>query len=496
MLNKRLNIEFLSGKNFIDGEFVAPACDKFVVANPSTLKEIGYVPSITNELIISSIDSAQSALKNWSGISRQGRKDILDNFYKLILDNIEPLSKILTTEQGKPLEDAKSEIIYGANFLRWFSSQIDNLSGYISESNNPNQKILIEYEPVGVIAAITPWNFPSAMIARKIAPAIAAGCCAIIKPSELTPFSALAIALLAKESGIPDGVVNVITGNADKISDILCSDKRVKKISFTGSSRVGKILYKKSADTLKKLSLELGGNAPVIICEDANIEKTAKNLLKAKLRSTGQACTSPNRIFVHESIYDIIINNLVDRFSNLKIGNGFNQEVNIAPLINKVAVEKIARLLKDATSKGAKILTGGKLAEYYFDQNNNKSKTKIDHNFFEPTIIINCTKNMDIFREEIFGPVLAFYKFNNIDDVIEMANDTDYGLSAYIYTESTELSWKLSSRLDYGMVGINDALISNEIGAFGGRKESGFGVEGSKLGIYEYLNTKYKLVSY
>jgi succinate-semialdehyde dehydrogenase/glutarate-semialdehyde dehydrogenase len=334
------------------------------------------------------------------------------------------------------------------------------------------------------------------MIARKIAPAIAAGCCAIIKPSELTPFSALAIALLAKESGIPDGVVNVITGNADKISDILCSDKRVKKISFTGSSRVGKILYKKSADTLKKLSLELGGNAPVIICEDANIEKTAKNLLKAKLRSTGQACTSPNRIFVHESIYDIIINNLVDRFSNLKIGNGFNQEVNIAPLINKVAVEKIARLLKDATSKGAKILTGGKLAEYYFDQNNNKSKTKIDHNFFEPTIIINCTKNMDIFREEIFGPVLAFYKFNNIDDVIEMANDTDYGLSAYIYTESTELSWKLSSRLDYGMVGINDALISNEIGAFGGRKESGFGVEGSKLGIYEYLNTKYKLVSY
>lgn len=496
MLRDILNIEFLSEKNFINGEFTRCNSDHFEITNPSTLEKIGLSPISSGDVIESAINSSYEGFLRWSEFSPFERQKIIYKFYESISDNIDLLANILTSEQGKPIEDAKKEIIYGANFIKWFSNQITHITGTISQTYNKNQRILVEYEPIGVVGAITPWNFPSAMVSRKIAPSLAAGCSIIIKPSEYTPFSALALGLLARESGIPAGVINIITANGNEFSDILERSKIVRKLSFTGSTRVGRILYSKSSTSLKKLSLELGGNAPVIICEDADLEKSTSNLLQAKLRSTGQACTSPNRIFVHDSIYNKVIDIIHNKVKDLKIGDGFNKNVNIGPLINKAACEKIIKLLQDATSKGAKILSGGKLAEKYLDKMGNEIKTRNNHNFFEPTIIKDCTTDMDIFRDEIFGPVFAFYKYTDHKDAVEMANDTDYGLSSYIYTESNSLAWELSSKLNFGMVGINEALISNEIGAFAGRKDSGFGIEGSNLGIYEFLNTKYKLFSF
>ena len=386
--------------------------------------------------------------------------------------------------------------MYGANFISWFSAQISSISGHISSGISPNQKILIEYEPIGIVASITPWNFPFAMIARKIAPAIAAGCSVILKPSELTPFSALAIAKFCKDACLPDGVLNIITGSADEISEIFGNDKRIRKLSFTGSTETGKILYSKSAKTLKKLSLELGGNSPFIVCQDADIEMAVNGLVAAKLRSTGQSCTSPNRIFLDSKISDDFINLLSDKFSNLIAGDGFNAEVNIGPLINKKSLHKIEKLIENAKENGANIVCGGKKSEYYISANGEKLKSNPEHNFFEPTILANCNESMDIFKTEIFGPVIACYEFASIDEVIKAANNTDYGLASYIYTNNFKTANQVADSLDYGIVGINESIISNEIGAFGGRKDSGFGVEGSQIGIYEYLITKYKMLSY
>jgi len=355
---------------------------------------------------------------------------------------------------------------------------------------------LVEYEAIGVVGAITPWNFPSAMVSRKLAPALAAGCTVVLKPSELTPLSALALGYLAIEAGFPKGVINIINSKPELVSEIFSQDCRVRKISFTGSTRVGKILYKNSADTIKKLSLELGGNSPFIICDDANIDKVAADLIGAKIRSTGQSCTSPNRIFIHTKIYDQLLHKLGEKFSALNVGDGFNSLVEIGPLINKQSVAKIERLIKDATNKGAEILLGGKKCTRYYNSSNDIVQASDSHTFFEPTIITNCSDKMDIFKEEIFGPVLACYKFDDYEEVIRSANNSNYGLASYVYTENSSQAWNISDKLDYGIVGINESIISNEVGAFGGRKESGFGIEGSKLGIYEYLNTKYKCINY
>jgi succinate-semialdehyde dehydrogenase/glutarate-semialdehyde dehydrogenase len=381
----------------------------------------------------------------------------------------------LTLEQGKVLSEAKKEILYGASFIDWYASAIHSVHGVIKPGNNLDHRIITEYEPVGPVASITPWNFPSAMITRKVMPAIAAGCAVILKPSSLTPFSALALAKLGADSGLPPGVFNVITGDSDIIGKIFCEDFRIRKLSFTGSTSVGKILYQNSAKTVKRLSLELGGNAPFIITKDNDLEKVANDLVVAKSRNSGQSCTAPNRIFIEEAIYKNFIEILTTKFAGIKSGDGLDKTSEIGPLINSAAIEKILKLLKDAQDKGARLICGGSAAS----------------NFLAATIIVDCMDDMEIFKTEIFGPVIACYKFTTIDEVIKRANNTEYGLQAYVYSKNPAIAQIIATKLDFGMVSINAPLPASAKAPFSGRKASGFGIEGSFEGIFEYLNSKY-----
>jgi succinate-semialdehyde dehydrogenase/glutarate-semialdehyde dehydrogenase len=473
--------ELLITKNYINGEWVSSK-DYISIQNPFTQQEITKVSSVNNQDIDLAINAAHEAFIAWSNTDAKTRSKILEQWYHLILENLEDLANILTLEQGKPLEDARKEILYGANFVKWFAEEAKKIRGTIVEHSKPNQKIFIEYEPIGVVGAITPWNFPNAMITRKVAPAIAAGCTIILKPSELTPLSAFALAQLSIEAGLPKGVLNIITGNADLIGTRLCESDVVKKISFTGSTRIGKLLYSKCAEKVKKLSLELGGNAPFIVFEDTNIDNAVNGLLAAKLRSSGQACTAANRIFLQKSIKNKHLEKFIEVFTKAKVGDGFAPHTQIGPLINQTAIDKINRLVNDAVSKGAKIISGGK----------HIAGTLL----YSPTILDNCTQEMDIFKEEIFDPVVAIYDFENEQELINSACNTEYGLAAYFYTDNHERVWRVAKALNFGIIGINEVLISNEYGAFGGRKESGFGIEGSHLGIYEYLCQKYICMAY
>ncbi len=447
--------------------------ETFSVTSPTNQQIVGHVINISHESLIKIIDKAVDAQKSWSKTSPKTRAALLSKWHELILENTDELAEIITLENGKVISDAKSEIAYGASFVSWFASEAIKPRREETTGSKPGQKIITDYEPVGVVAAITPWNFPNAMITRKIAPALAAGCVIILKPSELTPLSALALEYLAKKSGFPDGVINIVTGDSKTIGKTLCDDFRVRKISFTGSTAIGKLLYEQSGSTLKRISLELGGNAPFIICADTDIEHMVKCLIPGKIRSSSQACTSPNRIFIHSDIYDQVTGILATKFAEIRTG------VDIGPLINQKAVDKALRLIKDATNKGAKILCGGTVA---------------GGTLFNPTVIIHCSDDMDIFQEEIFAPVLACYRFNELDEAIERANNTEYGLASYIFSRDQKTIDYLSSSLDFGMVGVNTAIVSNYKGEFAGRKASGFGVEGGHLGIYEYLNTKYLCV--
>ncbi|HJD55105.1 MAG TPA: NAD-dependent succinate-semialdehyde dehydrogenase [Rickettsia endosymbiont of Pyrocoelia pectoralis] len=467
-------LKSITGKNFINGEFVA-ASKQISVINPATLKEIATVPDLSIAEINSAIDNIVAAFPVWSQSSFEERIKVLRKWHALVIENIDELSHILTLEQGKILSEAKKEILYGASFIEWYIYAIHNIHSTVKPGNNKAHKIVTQYEPVGPVAAITPWNFPNAMITRKVVPAIAAGCSVILKPSSLTPLSALALAKLAADAGVPAGVFNVITGDSNVIGKAFCEDFRLRKLSFTGSTNVGKILYQMSANTVKRLSLELGGNAPFIINADNDLEKVANDLVIAKTRNSGQSCTSPNRIFIEESIYDRFIEVLTPKFSKLKSGDGFAQTSDIGPLINQAAIEKIQKLLTDAQNKGAKLICGG----------------NANNNFIEPTIIIDCLNNMDIFKTEIFGPVIACYKFKSLDEVIERANNTEYGLQGYVYSRNIAIAQMLAAKLDFGMISINDPLPANAKAPFSGRKASGFGVEGSFEGIFEYLNTKY-----
>ncbi|MDF2965241.1 MAG: gabD [Rickettsiaceae bacterium] len=460
--------------NYINGNWVASS-QTFKVTNPYDGKHIANVSCASASDVDNAIQAAKNAFDIWSKHDAKFRANILEQWYELIMANLDDLSDILTLEQGKPLEDARKEIIYGANFVKWFAEESKKIQGVIPHTSSHKQKILIEYEPVGVVAAITPWNFPSAMITRKIAPALAAGCTAVLKPSELTPLSAFALAKLGEEAGIPKGVLNIVAGDAKAIGLQLCNSKVVRKLSFTGSTNVGKLLYAQSAGTLKKLSLELGGNAPFIVFDDADLEEAAQGLLNSKIRSSGQACTAANRIFLHKPIKAEFLKLFAEKFAKLKVGGGFDPETAIGPLINTDAVTKINHLIKDALNKGAKLLLGGKEQEGTL--------------LFPPTIIDDCTSDMEIFREEIFGPIVAVYEFEDEQALTDMVNDTDY-----VYTNDHKRVWRIAGKLDYSIIGINESLISNEFGAFGGRKESGFGVEGSSLGIYEYLQSKYLYV--
>lgn len=467
-------LDFINDKNYIAGRWLNFP-KKIEIINPSTNKLIGTVPDLDSNAIKNAIDNTYENFIHWSLTSIEERRKILKAWYDLIHSNIETLAEIITLEQGKIIEEAKGEVTYGASFIDWFLSYIHHLQGSIKNGINKRNKIIAEYEPVGPVAAITPWNFPLAMITRKLAPALAAGCSVLLKPSSLTPFSALALIKLAEEAGLPGGVVNVITGDSELIGKIICEDFRIRKLSFTGSTEVGKILYQNSAPTLKRLSLELGGNAPFIILDDIDLERTANDLIVAKIRSSGQSCTSPNRILIQDKIYEKFINIITDKFSKLIAGDGFETKSNIGPLINLKAVHRISELIDEATNKGARIMCGG----------------QVQGNFFNPTILADCEDDMEIFKNEIFGPVLACYKFSNLDEVIKRANNTEYGLQAYIYTKNINNADYLASKLECGMVSINSPLPSNAKAPFGGRKASGFGVEGGSQGIYEFLNIKY-----
>ena len=396
-------------------------------------------------------------------------------WHDLILENLENLAIILTTEQGKPLSEARAEITYAASFVEWFSEEAKRVLGDVILAPKENQKIITLKEPIGVVAAITPWNFPSAMITRKAAAAMAAGCSIILKPSELTPFSALALGVLAIEAGIPQGVLNIVTGDPQKIGEEFCNNKIIRKISFTGSTKVGKLLFNQSGNDLKRLSLELGGSAPFIIFADANLDSAIAGLIHAKFRNGGQACTCVNRIFVEEKIHDEFLIKFLNDTKKLKVGDGFESGSNIGPMISCAAIKKVEKLIEEAIKQGAKCEIGGKI---------------IKDQFFAPTILSNVNQEMAIAKEEIFGAVAAIQKFKSEEELIKKANDTDYGLGSYIYSNDASKIWRIASSLEFGMVAINECSFATEIAPFGGIKHSGFGKEGSHLGIEEFCQIK------
>ena len=474
------NEKLLRNKSFINNEWINSLLNKkFSVYNPLDLSLLSSVTDCGEKETKKAIDSAYNAFILWKDWTPSKRSQIIRNWYNLILENKEDLARIITLEQGKPIKESLGEIDYGASFVDWFAEEAKRIYGDIISSNEPDKRIIVLKQPVGVVAAITPWNFPIAMITRKVAPALAAGCTVVLKPSEDTPLSALALAYLGKKAGFPKGVFNVITtNNPQNVGEILTKSLKIKKISFTGSSEVGKILIKQSSSTVKKLSMELGGNAPFIIFDDADIDLAIKGVMLSKFRNSGQTCICANRIYVQKRVYESFLKKFIIKVKNLKVGSGLNSSVDIGPLINKDATKKILKILDDALHKGAKILLGGKKHNY-------------GNNFVEPTIVTNISDDMLICSTEIFGPVAAIYLFDDEKEIIKIANDTRAGLAAYFYGKDNSKIWKTAEELEYGMVGVNTGLISTTIAPFGGVKESGFGREGSKYGINEYTVLKY-----
>ncbi|RHZ58165.1 hypothetical protein Glove_375g91 [Diversispora epigaea] len=464
---------------FVNGEWVKSKTKKeFSVLDPATNQEIGKVPEMNAEDIKIAIKAAKEAFKDWAALTAKNRHDFLKTLNSFILDNKNDLATILTQENGKPINEALEEIKYGAGFIEWFSEETRRTYGDVIPSPMKSNRILVQKQPVGVVGIITPWNFPNAMITRKIGAALAAGCTVVIKPAAATPFSALAIAKLASKAGFPKGVINVVTAeqNLKEVGLELTTNPDVKKISFTGSTPVGKMLMQQSSSTLKKISLELGGNAPFIVFDDAEVEAAVEGTIKSKFRSSGQTCVCANRIYVQSSIYAEFATHLSEKVSKFKIGNGFDQQTTHGPLIDEKAIKKVTRHVEDAVAKGAEILVGG---------------VQRNGNFFEPTVLTGMTSEMDITREETFGPVAALYKFESEDEVIKLANDSNVGLAGYLYSRDVGRCWKVAEALELGIVGVNTGAISYVEAPFGGVKESGIGREGSKYGIDEYLNIKY-----
>jgi len=466
----------LRSEAYINGDWIKKETT-FSVYNPYNQVKIAEVSDCTQVDTESAITAADHAFQIWSNYTANKRSRILQNWYKLIIENATDLAHILTIEQGKPLQEAIGEIKYGASYIEWFAEEAKRVYGDVIPGQSRKNRITVIKQPVGIVGAITPWNFPSAMITRKVAPALAAGCTVIVKPSEFTPLSALALAELSDRAGFPKGVINIVTTkDAASIGQSLTSNSKVKKISFTGSTPVGKIVLKQSADQIKKVTLELGGNAPFIVFADADIDAAVSGCYDSKFRNGGQTCVCTNRIFLHESIHNEFIEKFATKVKSIKTGYGLDKGVEIGPMINEDAVIKDINLIKDATNKGAKVIAGGMRKKGLF---------------IEPTILCNIDSNMDIFSSEIFGPIAAIYKFNSESEVIEMANNTKYGLASYFYGRDYALIWRVAEALEFGMVGINTGLMSTVTAPFGGIKESGFGREGSKYGIDEYLNIKY-----
>lgn len=468
---------------FIAGAFVNQA-DTFSVDNPANGELIAKVSNTSLEQAAQAILAAQTALSTWKNSTAKSRAELLRTWFNLILEHADDLARLLTLEQGKPLAEAKAEVVYGASFVEWFAEQAKRIEGSVLESPQPGRELLVLKQGIGVCAAITPWNFPIAMVTRKVAPALAAGCTVLLKPAEQTPLSALALAQLAFEAGIPAGVLNVLPADASRsveIGQLLCASEVVRKLSFTGSTEVGRILMQQCAPTIKKLSLELGGHAPFIVFEDAHIDDAVSGLMASKFRNAGQTCVCTNRIYVHRSIQDEFARKLNTKISALTLGEGLASGATVGPLIDDQAVQKVQAHVADALSKGAQLLCGGK-------------PHALGGRFFEPTLINHAQHHMLLAQEETFGPLAAIFPFDTEEEVIAHANNTPYGLAAYFYTNNTARTFRVARALEYGMVGINTGNFSNEVGPFGGVKQSGLGREGSAWGLDEFLEMKYLCV--
>ncbi|MGU7783605.1 NAD-dependent succinate-semialdehyde dehydrogenase [Burkholderia sp. PU8-34] len=448
------------------------------VTNPSTGELIAHVPNMGAAETRAAIDAAHAAFASWRKTTAKERARLLRRWFELIMARQEDLAALMTREQGKPLAEARGEIAYAASFVEWFAEQGKRIDGDVIPSPNPDQRLVVTKEPVGVCAAITPWNFPAAMITRKAAPALAAGCTIVIKPANETPLSAFALAALAEEAGIPAGVVNVVTGKSREIGAEMTSSPLVKKLTFTGSTEVGRLLMRQCSDTVKKMSLELGGNAPFIVFDDADLDKAVEGALLSKYRNAGQTCVCANRFFVHDAVYDEFCRRFAARVAAFNVGDGFDADVNIGPLINEAARDKVDGLVRDAVEQGARVLVGG-------------APHARGGNFYAPTVLADAKPGMAVLTEEIFGPVAPIVRFTTDDEVVRLANDSIYGLAAYFYSRDIGRVWRVAEQLEYGIVGINSGLISNEVAPFGGVKQSGIGREGSKYGIDDFLSIKY-----
>lgn len=464
----------LLGEGWVD----AQDGSQIAVTNPFNNEQIGTVPSLTQAQVEQAVTDAEAAQVAWAALTAAERGKLLHKWADLIDENNEDLAVLMTAEQGKPLKESRGEITYANSFIRWFAEEGKRVYGDVIPSTKTTQRITVLKQPVGVCAAITPWNFPSAMITRKAAPALAAGCTMIVKPATETPLSALALGELAIQAGIPKGVLQIVTGKSSVVGGVLTADKRVHKLSFTGSTEVGRTLMAQCAPTIKKLSLELGGNAPFIVFDDADLEKAADGLIAAKYRNAGQTCVCANRIYVQDTIKDEFLKIFLKKVAELSVGDGLKEGIDIGPLINQDALKKVTALLQDALDKGANLLAGGDINE-------------LSPLTMNPTVISDITADMDIAHEEIFGPITTIFTFSDEAEVIKHANDTIYGLAAYFYSNDLARSWRVCEGLDYGMVGQNTGILSTEVAPFGGVKQSGFGREGSKYGIDEYVTIKY-----
>lgn len=473
------NPALIQNQAFINGQWTnADSGDSYPVINPANGETVANVAKCGADETRRAVEAAENALPAWRDKPAKERANILRAWYQLMAENADDLAVLLSTEQGKPLAEAKGEIGYGNNFLEWFAEEAKRIYGDVIAPPSNDKRVVVVRQAIGVVACITPWNFPNAMLARKIAPALAAGCTVVCKAANETPLSALAMAALAKQAGVPDGVINMVNGKTADIGAVLTSHPSIKKLTFTGSTEVGKELIKACASTVKRTSMELGGNAPFVVFEDADLQLATNGIVAGKLRNGGQTCVSPNRFLVHENVYDQFIQIATDTLKAQKIGNGLDPDTTIGPMVNQNAANGIYDMIDNAVSQGAMLVHGGQ-------------RSGLGPCFVEPTVLADVDESMAIFHSEIFGPVVQVIKFSTDEQAIALANNTPYGLAAYIYTNDYRRQWKVAEALDYGMVGVNEAVLSNEMAPFGGVKESGNGREGSKYGIDDYVEVKY-----
>ncbi len=478
-IHMKPNPEFLKQQCYVNGEWI-DADDRatFEVTNPADGSVLGTVPRLGADETRRAIDAAAAAMPTWRALTGKERAAILRRWHDLMIEHADDLALLMTLEQGKPITESRGEIVYAASFIEWFAEEAKRVYGDVIPGHQPDKRIIVLKEPVGVVAAITPWNFPAAMITRKAGPALAAGCTFVIKPASATPFSALALAVLAGQAGIPPGVFNVVTGSAAAIGGELTANPTVRKITFTGSTEIGKQLLAEAAATVKKVSMELGGNAPFIVFDDADLDAAVEGAMQSKYRNSGQTCVCTNRIYAQADIYDAFVEQLSAAVAELKVGPGTEEGVQQGPLIDLAAVEKVEEHIADALEKGARVVTGGK-------------RHALGGSFFEPTVVADATPDMLAAREETFGPLAPVFKFDTDEEAIRLANATEFGLAAYVYGRDINRVWRAAEGIESGMIGINTGLISTEVAPFGGVKQSGIGREGSKYGIEEFLETKY-----